>query len=58
MFYDHDVIEGRFKDCLVYDYTDYPRTIRPWDAPKADLDMKNKFPKREIIGARATEQSE
>ena len=51
MHYDHDIIEGTFNDFLLYDLTNYPRTIDPKNADKADL-LVNNHTKREIIGCR------
>ena len=52
MFYDHDVMEGRFGNGRVYDLTNYPKTIDPTTAKKASLWEIEELSRQEILGIR------
>jgi len=49
MHYDHDILDGLFKNIVVYDFTSYPKTINPRESSKASLNNYN-IAKQEIIG--------
>ena len=52
MNYDHDMIEGVFTNCHVYDLTNYPRTIDPRNAEKASIEGRSLNIRQEIFGVR------
>jgi hypothetical protein len=41
MLYDHDIIEGNFGNCKIYDLTGYPKTINPEESLKASISGKD-----------------
>jgi hypothetical protein len=57
MLFDHDVLDGEFKNLICYDLSMYPQTTSfNKDMKKWSIDQYSSLQKREIIGAKQGDQ--